>query len=254
VIAILSLLIILTFSIIITRIATLALTQTGLSRQSARFQARSAFTGVGYTTSESEKIVNHPIRRRILFFMMLLGNAGIVTVISTFIIGFVRAEQETGFWIRVAVLITGLGILMTMASSRLVDRWLSKVIMRMLNRYTKLDVRDYAAMLHLGGEYSIHELYVNEEDWMAHQNLKDLDLKEEGILVLGITRREGTFIGTPSGETDIMPGDTLILYGRGDMVERLDRRHKGIGGELAHAEAVTEQKKVKEEQKKHEKK
>lgn len=44
----------------ITRIATIALTHTGLSRQTARFQARSAFTVVGYTTSESEKLVNHP--------------------------------------------------------------------------------------------------------------------------------------------------------------------------------------------------
>lgn len=59
-IAILSLLAVLIVSLLITRIATVALTLTGLPRELARFQARSAFTGVGFTTSETEKVVNHP--------------------------------------------------------------------------------------------------------------------------------------------------------------------------------------------------
>ena len=84
--SILTLLMVLTFSILVTRIASVALTHTGLSRESAKFQARSAFTGVGFTTSESEKVVNHPVRRRILLLLMLLGNAGIVTAVSTLII------------------------------------------------------------------------------------------------------------------------------------------------------------------------
>ena len=45
----------------LTRIATVALQLTGLSKANARFQARSAFTGVGYTTSEAEDTVNHPV-------------------------------------------------------------------------------------------------------------------------------------------------------------------------------------------------
>ena len=36
------------------RAGTLALVRTGLSRESASFQAQSAFMGVGFTTSESE--------------------------------------------------------------------------------------------------------------------------------------------------------------------------------------------------------
>ncbi|WP_419175988.1 hypothetical protein [Desulfosediminicola sp.] len=57
--SIVSLLLVLASSILVTRIATVALTHTGLSRESARFQARSAFTGVGFTTNESEKVANH---------------------------------------------------------------------------------------------------------------------------------------------------------------------------------------------------
>lgn len=251
-VAILSLLVVLSMSILITRIATIALTHTGLSRQTAQFQARSAFTGVGFTTSESEKVVNHPVRRRILLLIMLIGNAGIVTAIATFILGFVQAHQTGSILVRMALLIVGVGVLMTLARSRWVDRHLSNLIVRMLKHHTRIDMNDYAAILHLAGEYTINELYVEDQDWMADQSLAELDLREEGILVLGINRSDGTFIGTPDGETRIQSKDTLILYGRGDLVARLDRRRKGIGGQLAHAEAVREQQAVKSREKRNE--
>jgi len=91
-IPVVTLLLVVSFSIIITRIATIALTYTGLARESARFQARSAFTGVGFTTSESENLVNHPVRRRILMLLMLFGNAGIVTAIASVVMTFVSLE------------------------------------------------------------------------------------------------------------------------------------------------------------------
>lgn len=60
-IAILSLLVTLTLSLLVTRVGAMALMLTGMSREMARFQARSAFTGVGFTTQESESITTHPV-------------------------------------------------------------------------------------------------------------------------------------------------------------------------------------------------
>ena len=105
-ISIVSLLVVLTLSILVTRIATVALTHTGLSRESAKFQARSAFTGVGFTTNESEKVVNHPLRRRILLALMLLGNAGVVTAVSSLILSFVNLNQSGTMLWRVVLLVT----------------------------------------------------------------------------------------------------------------------------------------------------
>ena len=50
--AIASLFVVLTLSFLITRLATLALTLTGLSRDLARLQSVSAFTGVGYAVAD----------------------------------------------------------------------------------------------------------------------------------------------------------------------------------------------------------
>ena len=65
-VAVVSLLLVLGTSVILIRVAAVALESTGLSRDAARFQARSAFTGVGFTTAEAENVVVHPIRRRIV--------------------------------------------------------------------------------------------------------------------------------------------------------------------------------------------
>lgn len=60
--AAITLLVILTVSVVVVRAAAVALRLTGMPVEVARFQARSAFTGTGFTTSESEAIVNYPIR------------------------------------------------------------------------------------------------------------------------------------------------------------------------------------------------
>jgi len=71
------------FSFLIVRAASVALMMTGLEKNKARFQALSAFSGTGFTTKESESIVNHPRRRQIIRWLMITGNAGIATVIVT---------------------------------------------------------------------------------------------------------------------------------------------------------------------------
>ena len=58
-VALASVIIIVLVSLILTRVATVALIQTGLSRETAQFQARSALTGTGFTTSESAVSYTH---------------------------------------------------------------------------------------------------------------------------------------------------------------------------------------------------
>src|SRR3954447_23513363 len=87
-VALASVLVIALLSMLITRVATVALAQTGMSRESARFQARSALSGVGFTTSEAESVVNHPVRRRIVQALMVVGSAGVVTAAASLILSF----------------------------------------------------------------------------------------------------------------------------------------------------------------------
>ena len=55
---------------------------TGMDRETARFQALSAFTGTGFTTRVSELVVRHPARRRITSTLIILGYAGTATTVE----------------------------------------------------------------------------------------------------------------------------------------------------------------------------
>jgi Trk-type K+ transport system membrane component len=70
-------------SFLIIRAAAIALMMTGLDQKRARFQALSAFSGTGFTTKEAESVVTNPKKRRIVTWLMILGNAGVGTVIVT---------------------------------------------------------------------------------------------------------------------------------------------------------------------------
>lgn len=247
-IAIISLFVVVFLSILITRIATIALTHTGMTRETAKFQARSAFTGAGFTTAESEMVVNHPVRRRIVLILILIGNAGIVAAISSLILTFVSGGESSDLALKVVFLVAGMVILWGLASSKWMDRRLSTYISRILSRYTDLNVRDYDSLLHLAGEYRLAEMEVQAEDWLNNKSLADARLRSEGINVLGIKRPDGTYIGTPGAETKILQGDSLILYGRVSAIEELDRRRKGYLGDREHKEAVEEQKQVEQEE------
>jgi Trk-type K+ transport system membrane component len=87
-------LVILTLSVIAVRVGGVALWLRGLPEHVARFQARSAFTTTGFTTPQASFVVNHPERRRIISVLMVLGNAGVVSVMATVILSYVDFEAS----------------------------------------------------------------------------------------------------------------------------------------------------------------
>lgn len=247
VIAIVSLIVVVFLSILITRIATIALTHTGLTRESAKFQARSAFSGAGFTTSESEMVVNHPVRRKIVLALILIGNAGIVAAISSLILTFVKEGDQTTITLRVVILVAGIVFLWAFATSQWVDRWLSRAVDFLLNRYTDLNVKDYASLLHLTGDYRLAELQVKKDDWLEGKTLAETRLREEGINVLGIKRKDGTYLGELSPDTLLQEDDNLVLYGKIDAIEVLDQRKRGTG-DREHSAAVKKHEEMLEEE------
>lgn len=235
-----SVLVVVFVSLLIARVGTVALTLTGMSRESSRFQARSAFFGVGFTTAEAESVVGHPVRRRIIMWLILLGNVGVLSTVGTLLISFAGPSDTLT---AVLILAGGVVVLGILAFSRPVDRVLTRVIRRSLRRWTDLDVRDYAGLLELGEGYAVAELEVEPSDWVTGRALADLTLRDEGVVVLGI-RRHGGYIGAPDGATPIDSGDILVLYGREERVEELDRRAHDAHGDGAHDAAVAEQARI----------
>jgi hypothetical protein len=249
--ALFTLLTVLLLSLLVTRVATVALALTGLSRESARFQARSAFTGAGFTTSESELVVKHPVRRRIVMMLMLLGNAGVVAAVGSLLLAFIETGEPANWGLRLIVLAAGLATLWLLATSHYVDRLVSHVTTRALRRWTSIDVTDYAELLHLAGEYKVVVMPIEAGHWAAGQTLAELNLRAEGMLTLGVERRDGTFLGVPPLETRVNEGDQMTVYGRSSAIDALGhRRASGSAGkdharaEAAERERLAEEKRV----------
>ncbi|UCC96937.1 MAG: TrkA C-terminal domain-containing protein [Phycisphaerales bacterium] len=246
-IALVSLLVIITLSVIIVRIGSVALVMTGLSKDLAVFQAQSAFSGVGFTTRESESVVRHPTRRRIIRLLMLMGNAGFTSAIAGLVLTFYSGSPET-LAFRLGLVVLGLVVLWIISTSKLMDRFLTRVIRAALRKWTGLEVRDYARLLELDKGYAVAEIEIGPEDWLCNHRLSELNLTQEGILVLGVRRARGNYVGAPYGQTEIMLSDVLMCYGPEKILRELPHRLTGSKGDEEHAAAVEVQEQIRAKQ------
>lgn len=224
-------------SIFINSVATKAFVLTGLSRDVAAFQARSVTTGTGFTTEEAESLVKHPTRRRIVMLLMIIQNAGLITVISTFVLSFMNAGSSGIAFQRAAILISGLAFLIFLSKNQWVERQVGKVIDWLLERYTRLKVVDYHNLLNLQEGYTVSRFKVGEDSWLSDKTLEELNLQAEGVMVLCIECTDGSVTCAPTGKDTLSVGDQLSVYGKEDGLQELQERCNDEQGEEEHREA-----------------
>jgi len=217
-IALFSLLIIIVLSIIVVRIGAISLELTGLSSEVASFQAQSAFSGVGFTTQESETIVTHPLRRRIIRILILLGSAGVTTSMATLVLTFV-GESGRDIYMRGATLFIGILVIFLFARSRHIYVLMRRIISKALAKWTTLRIFDYEQLLGFSEGYSISRITIRSDSWLVNKKLSESRLDKYGVLILAVYRKinnKEAFIGAPTGDTEIKAKDVLICYSRKD--------------------------------------
>ena len=213
---IVSLLFILCTSLVLNRLATVALTLTGMPRQMAKFQARSAFSGAGFTTSESEQIVNHPVRRRIAQALMLWGNVGIVSVLCSMFFSAVHCKDWTVWhW---GLLIGGIIGFYVVATNKLVERVMVRCFRTLIKRFSKIPIAPNARLLHLDFQYGVELIDSGENDLLIGKRIGALRSRHPGVTVLGVQQSGGDFLGEPDDTYVVRKGDCLILFGHIDAV------------------------------------
>ncbi len=245
-IALISLFVIIIVSIIVVRIGAIALELTGIPHEIAAFQAQSAFSGTGFTTTEAEEIVNHYVRRKIIRVLIMLGSAGLTSSIATLIVAFVGQSRQA-MTIRGLLLLFGLFLIYLFARSRMIYDFMKRVITRLLRKYSAFTIVDYQEILGLSKGYGIGRFVVKEKSWLIGKTLKSLDVRKEGILILSIRRKVGDrteTIGAPTADVVIRAGDELICYGKTEAVRNLSERLKGREGDIEHDRTVEAEKSI----------
>ncbi|UCC39302.1 MAG: TrkA C-terminal domain-containing protein [Candidatus Aminicenantes bacterium] len=190
---------------------------TGLDKNKARFQALSAFTGTGFTTKEAESVINHPQRRKIIRWLMIMGNVGIVTVIVTATSSF-TASQGYQLPMNILILIVGILLIYKLAKYRGFTRKWEHFIEKRLIKSPAFEESATEDLLHFLEGYGLVKKIILEESSLCGKSLMESKLIEKGILVLGI-ERDKNWIPTPKAIEIINSGDYLIIYGPLDVLK-----------------------------------
>jgi hypothetical protein len=220
--AVITLLLVFVASLLIIRTGTIALVMTGMSEEVASFQAASAFSGAGFTTDEAEQVVASPQRRRIVKLLMRAGSVGVVTAIASLVLSFSGSRGSA--LPKFSTLVVGTIVIVLFLRSRWFKRGLSPVLARLLTETTTLNRNEYAHLLELQEDYRVSELTVSEDGWLSHESLRDLRPADEGVVVLGITRQDGSYASPPDLDTLLSPGDVLTVYGQQNRLAELSTR------------------------------
>lgn len=212
--AAISLLVVLTLSVFIARIGAVALRQTGLAEGAAKFQALSAISGTGFTTKEAESVVNYPVRRRIVMFLMVVGNLGIVTVMATVVVSFVNiGDDVSAIAAQLAWLAVVLGFIWFLILNGRAERWMCDLIGRALVSTTLLGKQHYICLLQTSDGYSVCQHPVATA-WLDETQAVNLTLLQDlNLQLLSAHAVTGEIVGGFESTASLNPGDSLIVYG-----------------------------------------
>ena len=198
-------------SFLFVRAASIAFMMTGLDKKKARFQALSAFSGTGFTTKEAESIVNHPQRRKIARWLMMGGNAGIVTVIVTATSSMVTSRRYQ-LPMNILILLIGILLIYKLAKYRGFTRKWEHFIEKKLIKSPEFEESATEDLLHFLEGYGLVKKIIHKESPLSGKSLAEAKLNEKGILVLGI-ERDNNWIPIPKASEIISSGDDLVVYG-----------------------------------------
>ena len=218
--AVATFLVVAVLSMAFTQMAAGALIATGLPPEVATFQARSAFSGAGFTTTEAENVVNHPARRRIIGTTMFVGNLGTPTLVVTVLVGFL-APGPGNTTERTLVVLSGLAFLFLMIANKPAQRQLAKVGQRQARKriIPRLEARTNELFV-VEDDFIIGSVRVADDPEPTVRSLRGMDQALPKVKVLGVRHGE-SFLGVPPVDVHLDTGDEIVVYGRREDVDRI---------------------------------
>lgn len=206
-------------SFVVVRIGAVALELTGVAWDHAKFQALSAFTNCGFTTRESEEIARHPLRRRIISFMIVTGNAGLITTVASFASSLSQPQPVQAVR-NLAIIAVGIAAIVWIANLDSVKTTVHRYVGQWLARRYPVESWTADDLLHLDKGYVLTRFALPTNSAAVGRTLRQLRLKQNGVQLLAV-ERGGDFHAVPSGEFELASADELIVYGGLTEVKRL---------------------------------
>ena len=198
---------------------------TGMATSKIRFQVASMFTGAGFTTNESELIVNDERRRKIAVACIYTGHIFSVVImglvinvffsIGTFVGSGAATEHTFTEWYFIVFYVaSALFLLMLLIKIPPINRRFQKLLETIaINSSKKSRNTNIITVLDLYGKHAIAEVVLNRIPEFA---------KEKSLIEMGLTKnylinvlsiRRGKRIVEVTKDTMFSKGDVLVIYG-----------------------------------------
>lgn len=188
---------------------------TGLSEEKARFQVISLLTGSGFTTKEAELVTQHPARRKLAQFLMILGYVGFLTETS-FLVNMIKSSMTMQ---NILIMISFFIIIWSISKNKLILSFLDDIIEKIvLRKYTKAKCpRKMYKLINRAKGYGVYNIVIDEHSPLVGVSLMNSNLKPNGMIILNIDKGN-EFIGFPKRDYILENGDNILLYGKIDQV------------------------------------
>ena len=219
----LALLIIVIVSLLVVRVGTNALILTGMSQEAAKFQAASAFFGVGFTTSEAEMVMRHSVRRGVVLKLIIAGNVGLTSAMATLIVTFVANDKsgETSHLLQVAVTVLGITSVAFLFNLKIIKKPVDALVTRYLKSSGVVRALDYELLLKVEEGFSVSEVTISPDHPWCGKKLMESRPSDAGVVVLNVRHVDGSFSGAPDKDFQLNSGDELMIYGADSCVAKV---------------------------------
>jgi len=216
------------------RIGAIAFQLTGLEKSLAQFQSLSCFSGTGFTTKEAELITGNPQRRRIASALIILGNAGSVTLIATFAntlrpnivlpqfkIPFLHLVFPSHFlpWINLVIVASSIFAIYKIFTHTKATKKITDALRRKIIKRDFIKPVTFEELLVSTSGYGVSSVEVKKDSPVLNKTLLKSDLKKHDISVLVIERGKEA-IPNPPATTKILLDDKLVCFGRLENIRR----------------------------------
>lgn len=218
----------LTIFLIIVNFFAILFRLTGMPIDKAKFQVISLLTSTGFTTKESELIVQHPIRRKLASWLMIISYISTAVLIS-FIIGIISNSlsdaKSLGF--TAIIIVTFFIIVYFIVRSSLLDKveyFIEEVISKS-KRWNEIIINSPIDIgFHHKKGYGIYEIFIGKDSKFIGKSIIESNLKSLEIQVLSIDKGD-ELINFPTPDSIFELTDRITIYGN---VKNINRTFKQV--------------------------
>lgn len=190
---------------------TVAYQLTGLDWRTAQFQALSAFTMTGFTTRVAERVVSHPLRRRITMVLILAGYATTASIIAT-LVSTVSNRTPLSSALTIMVLVLVSAVFLNFAQRSNVQLAIAGPIRRLLASRMSHESVPHEELLEYRKGFGITRIEVPRDSRLAGLPLHQADLRQFRLQVLAV-EAHGEVSPVPAADYVIEEGHHIVLYG-----------------------------------------